>query len=250
MALYAKCSLGLLLMLVICEVSYGRTHPAERNGPVHRLQTRDTSEVTEATSRLLSNVFHYGHRSANPIVEGQSLSIGLSYLCGRMDEKEHVLTSRAWARTQWTDPRLQWDPSEYDGITEVRVDPWYIWTPDLVLYNAVESAQDYDWWVNAVVDHNGTVFYVTPTTFKTVCRPSKADKSHRCTLKTGSWTYDSVLLPLKKFGEGFDDKLKIDDCPYTISNFQSSIESKKYECCKNPYQTFTVTFTIQPNNYD
>jgi hypothetical protein len=256
MALYAKCSFGLLLMLVVSEVSYGRVHPEERNGPFHRLQKRDSPDEpdqltnADATSKLLRDIFNYDHRYASPIVAGESVSIGLSYLCGRLDEKEHVLKSRAWARTQWTDPRLQWEPSQYNGIKEVRVDPWYIWTPDLVLYNAVESSQNYDWWVNAVVYYNGTVFYAPPTTFTTVCRPSKAGRSHQCTLKSGSWTYDSVLMPLKMLGDGFDNKLEIDDCPYTISNLHSTIESNKYDCCENPYQTFTLTFTIQPNNYD
>lgn len=233
----------------------------KRNGPFHRLQARDsppdetfTEEEltnTQATTKLLNDVFQYGHRNANPIPTGESVSIGVSYLCGRLDENEHVLTSRIYGRVSWTDPRLTWDSSEYNGITEVRVDPWSIWTPDLTLYNAVESVTSYDWWgINAVVSNNGTVWYYPPSTLKTACRPNKTGKSHQCVLKTGSWTYDSSLLTLKMIGEGITTDSYIEDCPYTISNPRASIKSNTYEGYPNPYQHFEVTFTIQPNNYD
>lgn len=36
---------------------------------------------------------------------------------------------------RWFDHKLQWDPQEYGGMTEIHVPADQIWLPDLVLYN-------------------------------------------------------------------------------------------------------------------
>jgi len=36
----------------------------------------------------------------------------------------------------WTDARLQWDPSQFDGVDALHISPSRIWKPDLRLYNA------------------------------------------------------------------------------------------------------------------
>ena len=36
---------------------------------------------------------------------------------------------------KWHDFQLQWEPNDYDGITQIRVAPDKIWLPDIVLFN-------------------------------------------------------------------------------------------------------------------
>ena len=35
----------------------------------------------------------------------------------------------------WTNPFLQWNPQDYEGIDRILVDPRTIWVPDIVLEN-------------------------------------------------------------------------------------------------------------------
>lgn len=346
MVLYAKCCLALLLMLVICEVSYGRfgnprkpSHRARRAILFDRVQRNDLDAVlpdfiedefesyedkrgndedgahvehheshesheehgshdedsgepefedpprhggpgrlfekrsasvhgslfgkrdvdepdasltnTEATVKLIQDVFSdYDASQVNPLENGESVSIGLSYLCARFDEKEQVLTSRVWQKLHWTDSRLQWDPTDYNGLTEIRVRSWNIWTPDIQLYNAVESPQR-DWYINAVVTNDGSVWYFPPATYKTVCRPDKrAARVYDCSLKMGSWTYDASLLPLNLMDDGPINDDYLADCPYTISNAHAEIETAQYEGLeKSTWHTYSANFTIQRNDY-
>ncbi|KAK1876647.1 Neuronal acetylcholine receptor subunit alpha-4 [Dissostichus eleginoides] len=36
---------------------------------------------------------------------------------------------------EWTDYKLQWNPSDFDNVTSIRVPSELIWVPDIVLYN-------------------------------------------------------------------------------------------------------------------
>ena len=36
---------------------------------------------------------------------------------------------------KWKNPYLQWDPSSYDNIRQIVVDPKEVWVPDIVLAN-------------------------------------------------------------------------------------------------------------------
>ncbi len=51
------------------------------------------------------------------------------------DEKNQVMTTNVWLDQEWHDELLTWDPSEFGGITRVRIPCDKIWLPDIVLYN-------------------------------------------------------------------------------------------------------------------
>jgi hypothetical protein len=286
MALGVKCILGLLLVLVLCEVSLGKIPRKRRSTAFHRfvrdidegepgpepeepsseeyyvaVDPTDPPEYTpepwesseepaskaEGYVKLLSALDEgYIRRQVNPIKEGESVSVGLRYRCARFDEKEHVLTSTVWLQQTWKDPELRWNPSSYSGISEIRIHPYYVWTPDLKVYNALEGEDR--GWVNAVVFSSGEVLEVPPITFKTACRPQGSD-SHLCTIQIGSWTYDSSLLPLSLKEEGFWIDESTQDCPYTVSNERVHLEEKKYDYVEEVFQTINYSFTIQPNDY-
>ncbi|KAL8585377.1 hypothetical protein ACOMHN_052191 [Nucella lapillus] len=52
-----------------------------------------------------------------------------------VDEMDQVLKTNIWYQYQWRDELLQWDPKDYDNITDVRLPSEKIWLPDIVLYN-------------------------------------------------------------------------------------------------------------------
>ena len=40
-----------------------------------------------------------------------------------------------FARQEWYDDKLRWEPSEYGGVGEIYVPSEIIWLPDIILYN-------------------------------------------------------------------------------------------------------------------
>ena len=44
-----------------------------------------------------------------------------------------------WLRQSWLDPRLTWNPDDYNGVLWTSLDSSYVWTPDLRLYNSAQE---------------------------------------------------------------------------------------------------------------
>lgn len=106
-----------------------------------------------------------------------------------------------WFRLSWVDPRLTWDPAEYDGLTQT----WFwigdggpggetseIWAPDVELWNLEvglsESLDD----AYAAVSHEGLVFWSRPGHLRPVCKFTGLEMfpfdTLTCALEIGSWT--------------------------------------------------------------
>ena len=51
------------------------------------------------------------------------------------DEKNQVLTTRAWLNINWMDRRLSWDMEHYDNITTIYAPHYRLWKPDIMLTN-------------------------------------------------------------------------------------------------------------------
>lgn len=56
-----------------------------------------------------------------------------------LNEKEQILTSKVYLLLQWFDPRLQWNPSEHQGVKDIRLPSHTIWKPDIVLENSAST---------------------------------------------------------------------------------------------------------------
>ncbi|GFT64627.1 neuronal acetylcholine receptor subunit alpha-7, partial [Nephila pilipes] len=37
--------------------------------------------------------------------------------------------------SEWVDVNLRWNASEYGGVKDLRIPPWRIWKPDVLMYN-------------------------------------------------------------------------------------------------------------------
>ncbi|GFT25847.1 hypothetical protein NPIL_397161, partial [Nephila pilipes] len=42
---------------------------------------------------------------------------------------------------QWVDVNLRWNASEYGGVADLRIPPWKIWKPDVLMYNRKTQAE-------------------------------------------------------------------------------------------------------------
>jgi len=178
-----------------------------------------------------------------------TLQIGVTYVCAYMDETHHRLNSRVVERYHWVDNRLTWDPKKYEDVDKISVPIDLIWSPDVHLQNSIMSESRDS--MNAVVLPNGNIYWVPPVNYKTRCSEHEDDDlDFHCKLRLGSWTYDSKSIPLEMFGEGFDTKMYLDECPYAIENGRATIQNKKYPCCENPYATLNVEFDIHKKKKD
>ncbi|XP_078420565.1 acetylcholine receptor subunit delta [Cetorhinus maximus] len=63
-----------------------------------------------------------------------ALGLTLSNLIS-LKEVDETLTTNVWIDHGWYDTRLTWNVSEYSGISILRLPPYLLWIPDIVLEN-------------------------------------------------------------------------------------------------------------------
>ncbi|CAL8243387.1 unnamed protein product [Lota lota] len=126
------------------------------------------------------------------------LQVSLAQLIS-VNEREQIMTTNVWLTQNWVDYRLSWDPSKYEGIEKLCIPSKHIWLPDIVLYNNADGTYEVTVFTNAIVQFNGSIFWLPPAIYKSAC---KIEVKHfpfdqqNCTLKFRSWTYDHTELDL------------------------------------------------------
>jgi len=206
----------------------------------------DKAALREEELRLLYHIYGQSYSSVFPGVP-TNVSIRINYLCANYDEKTHILSSRVWEQLRWRDERLTWDPKDFGGISELRLPGYYLWHPDIKLYNSAEGS----WkdWVNALLYSSGDILWIPPITYKSFCSPT-GKSTASCKLTLGSWTYDGNMLPLVEadssdlFATDYYDSA----CPYSVEKSKAAVNVQHYECCEEPYPSLDIEFTIRENN--
>nr|ATG31798.1 nicotinic acetylcholine receptor beta-2 [Excidobates captivus] len=126
------------------------------------------------------------------------LMVSLAQLIS-VHEREQIMTTNVWLTQEWEDYRLTWEPSEFENMKKVRLPSKHIWLPDVVLYNNADGMYEVSFYSNAVVSHDGSIFWLPPAIYKSAC---KIEVKHfpfdqqNCTMKFRSWTYDRTELDL------------------------------------------------------
>jgi len=201
--------------------------------------TNDSSIPQKLTRYLLKDYL----KAADP--GATDLTFSLSFQCANLKRYNSLeLTSRVLESYRWEDSRLEWDPSKFDGLKQLRLPANQIWTPDMKLYNAQEEPEARDD-VNVVIYANGTVIWIPTVTYKTFCEPGR-DKGDSivCLLQLGSWTYDADTLRLDTTERAIDMFMYQDTCPYVITDPKVNVESRVYPCCTEKYASIFFRFRI------
>ncbi|XP_072529866.1 neuronal acetylcholine receptor subunit alpha-7 [Salminus brasiliensis] len=190
-------------------------------------------------------------RNYNPLErpvynDSQSLTVHFSFSLMQImdvDEKNQVLTTNIWLQLYWLDYYLQWNITDYPGVSNVRFPDNQIWRPDILLYNSADERFDATFHTNVLVNSSGYCQYLPPGIFKSTCyidvRWFPFDVQ-RCDLKFGSWTYGGWSLDLQM--------LEADVTGYIANGEWDLVEvpgrrnERFYDCCKEPYPD--VTFTV------
>ena len=99
---------------------------------------------------------------------------------------------------------------------------------------------------HVIVYSSGFVMFVPAVDIQLPC--TKNSKDYSCHMKMGSWTYDAFQLDLKPF----DNKTHMElenlqsESPYLITSQDGdALETKFYDCCKEPYKHLNYKFTVR-----
>ncbi|XP_078139244.1 neuronal acetylcholine receptor subunit alpha-7 [Centroberyx gerrardi] len=207
--------------------------PASQQGAYQRRLYKELMRNYNPLERPVSNDSH-------------SLTVHFSFSLLQImdvDEKNQVLTTNIWLQLYWTDFYLQWNMSEYPGVTNVRFPDSQIWRPDILLYNSADERFDATFHTNILVNSTGYCQYLPPGIFKSTCyidvRWFPFDVQ-RCDLKFGSWTYGGWSLDLQMVEA--DVTGYIANGEWDLVEVPGRRNERFYDCCKEPYPD--VTFTV------
>ncbi|XP_033952705.1 neuronal acetylcholine receptor subunit alpha-2-like [Pseudochaenichthys georgianus] len=165
-----------------------------------------------------------------------------------VDEKNQMMTTNVWLKQEWTDYKLQWNPSDFDNVTSIRVPSELIWVPDIVLYNNADGEFAVTHMTKAHLFHTGLVRWVPPAIYKSSCSIDVTFfpfDQQSCKMKFGSWTYDRAKIDLEPLENTVDLKDYWESGEWAIVNAVGTYNTKKYDCCHEIYPDITYYFIIR-----
>ncbi|XP_075860713.1 neuronal acetylcholine receptor subunit beta-4 [Microcebus murinus] len=166
---------------------------------------RGDCRVANAEEKLMDDLLNktrYNSLIRPATSSSQLISIQLQLSLAQLisvNEREQIMTTNVWLKQEWTDYRLAWNSSRYEGVNILRIPARRIWLPDIVLYNNADGTYEVSVYTNVVVRSNGSVQWLPPAIYKSAC---KIEVKHfpfdqqNCTLKFRSWTYDHTEIDM------------------------------------------------------
>ncbi|CAF1188970.1 unnamed protein product [Rotaria sordida] len=177
---------------------------------------------------LIEQQYNKLERPAQNASEPVSVSIGFTLMqIMDFDPKKQVLVTNAWMTLIWQDYSMTWKPQDFGGIATIVLPSTTIWIPDIVLYNSVDEKFNSPTETNVVIQHTGDVLYAPRKIFKSSCSFSTGSipfDTHSCTLKFGSWTFDSSKINLT-----FKDEVNDIDVSSYVNNTEWELKGKSCE---------------------
>ncbi|CAF1183814.1 unnamed protein product [Adineta steineri] len=200
---------------------------------------------------LLDNYQVKWGRPVRNMSEDVEVRFGLQLIhISDLDEKNQVLITNQWQIYEWNDEALTWDPEEYGNLIDIRLPIKRIWQPDVTLYNYADTRLEEKREVLATVFSNGTVLWKPMSIFKSTCqidiRRFPYDKQN-CSMKFGSWTYDSSKVNLQFYRDihQFDLHSYVISNEWTITYNNASRNEEKYDCCPEIYVDLKFNITLE-----
>ncbi|XP_046549881.1 neuronal acetylcholine receptor subunit beta-3-like [Haliotis rubra] len=221
-------------------------------GPVSVLAVL-VSRTDASKGNLLGSLLESYQREVSPRPgNNQSVEVTLDLAIRQvvdLAQTKQILRTNLWIRLNWTDHRLQWNPSRFDGTDAIYVPQDTIWTPDLTLYddaafgsNIALSERKFH---QLKVTNDGRVTQRFPTVVSSLCGVDTTyfpfDKQ-RCPLQFGLWLHDDDLVTLITDQTG-DTTSYLENAEWYLNGVDA--EKKPYLYNGLVYSTITYTVTIQ-----
>ncbi|KAH9498919.1 Acetylcholine receptor subunit beta-like 1 [Bulinus truncatus] len=149
-----------------------------------------------------------------------------------LNEQDQVLTLNIWDQLSWSDVQLQWNDSDYGGVTDVRIPCEHIWTPDIKLHNYADLRLKAHRDALCIISKDGSIYHVPQVVYRSSCPIDVyvfPFDIQNCTLKFGSWTYNGLKLDL----QFYEEKHWIDLTEYVESSSWAILDVPAYRHIKN-----------------
>ncbi|XP_033102369.1 neuronal acetylcholine receptor subunit alpha-9-like isoform X2 [Anneissia japonica] len=165
------------------------------------------------------------------------------------DERRQFITVNGWMAMTWQDQLMVWNASEYDGVDTIKVSKKSIWTPDITLYNNVDTG--FERLKNTVplsITSDGTVSMATPAIYTAFCKMNVKyfpfDKQI-CYFKHGSWAYGSHHVDVEALqGEEANQDYFNENGVWGLDFVSFKKNIIKYDCCPHPFTDITMTIGL------
>ncbi|BFZ19670.1 hypothetical protein BsWGS_22708 [Bradybaena similaris] len=148
----------------------------------------------------------------------------------------------------YNNPALAWDVTkEGFNASYVVLNYWYLWQPDITVYNAVSRPEFVDYHL-AFVKSNGDVEFIPKVRVRVWCDLQDVDSNSgaNCSLKLGSWTQSGKTLSLSNIVNGISMYWYLATPKYEVMATSAIKHSKVYECCPDePYEDLEFTFVVR-----
>ncbi|PAA78480.1 hypothetical protein BOX15_Mlig011325g3, partial [Macrostomum lignano] len=164
-----------------------------------------------------------------------------------LDENRQFLRTNCWMRYAWQDPLLNWtwngteearEWKSFENITQLRLNPEDVWTPDIRLFNFADTRLKEKRTARIVVYQDGSVLWVPQSLFKSTCEIEIKYfpfDTQTCSLEFGSRTYDLTKINLTWYPFEYE-VYKYEPNPYV--DFTNYIRS--HEWITDGQEEFTV----------
>ncbi|XP_049562576.1 neuronal acetylcholine receptor subunit beta-4 [Orcinus orca] len=106
---------------------------------------RGDCRVANAEEKLMDDLLNkarYNNLIRPATSSSELISIQLQLSLAQLisvNEREQIMTTNVWLKQEWTDYRLAWNSSRYEGVNILRIPAKRVWLPDIVLYNKLSG---------------------------------------------------------------------------------------------------------------
>ncbi|BFY97022.1 hypothetical protein BsWGS_00062 [Bradybaena similaris] len=161
----------------------------------------DESDIHQ--SRLYHDLFVASsyNNLIRPVVDtNTSLMINFSLALSaiiNVDSKNQMIITNVWLQMYWYDFQLEWDPEEYGGIKQFKMNHTNVWIPDIVLFNNADGNFEVSYKSNCVLNSDGVVHFIPPSIYTSSCNIDVKYfpfDQQVCEMKFGSWTFQGLTL--------------------------------------------------------
>ncbi|KAL4222924.1 hypothetical protein ACF0H5_018964 [Mactra antiquata] len=148
------------------------------------------------------------------------------------DEVKGNLHMNGFLTVAWTDQRLTWDPSDYDGISSIMIESSKVWTPLIVLTNTIKKTEKIgsdDPWLLIRYLPTGNAQYFPGGLLSSSCTADVTYypfDSHSCYIQFTSWATPSYEMQLNPVTNGVSTNVFT---PNGIWTLKSSYTLTAYE---------------------
>lgn len=170
------------------------------------------------------------------------------------DDNEDVIRLDGYMSMKWSDPRLSWEPSYYDGISQVRLPVDQIWTPDITVYHSPDSQQQLfsPEHVVGAVSSNGDVLWVPKVTMLTYYNKTKTNNGtlYQAHAVLGSWVYDANALDYPADTHPTIDYTSYRSRQFSVQNSTIVRSLATYPCCEENYPRLDISIDLLKKDKD